>query len=80
MMAINPRDGTDCLLGAMDHNRDGTMYWLTGKPLNFTDWKNEEESAGRRRLHMNLDKDFQWDTKDDSKDQDNGFVCKKPIE
>ena len=59
MMAINPRDGTDCLLGAMDHNRDGTMYWLTGKPLNFTDWKNEEESAGRRRLHMNLDKDFQ---------------------
>ena len=66
MMAINPRDGTDCLLGAMDHNRDGT--------------KNEEESAGRRRLHMNLDKDFQWDTKDDSKDQDNGFVCKKPIE
>ena len=79
LMAINPKDGTDYWLGAIDYNRDGTMYWLTGKPLTFSDWKNDEEPAGKKRLHMNFDNDFQWDTKDDGDDRDNGFVCKKPI-
>lgn len=68
LMAINPKDGTDYWLGAMD-------YWLTGKPLSFSDWKNDEESAGKLRLHII----WTWDTKDDGDDRDIGYVCKKPL-
>ena len=32
---------------------------------------------GSPYLHMNYDNGFQWDTKDDANDKDNGFVCKR---
>ena len=78
LMAINPKDGTDYWLGALDANHDRILHWMSGKPLTFTDWKNEEEPIGSPMLHMNYDNDFQWDTKNTNKDKDNGFICKKP--
>ena len=76
LLAINPKDGTDYFLGAIDFNRDKNIHWMSGHSLTFTDWKNDAEPAGAVLLHMNYDNDFQWDTKN-SDDQDNGFICKK---
>ena len=42
----------------------------------FKDFK-AGEPAGLPFTHMNFDAKFQWDTKDDANDKDNGFVCKR---
>ena len=78
LRVINPKDGTDYWLGAMDMDRNKEIQWLTGKVMSFTDWKNDKEPEGQPYLHMNFDDDFRWDTKDDGNDKDNGFICKKP--
>jgi len=78
LRAVNPKDGTDYWLGAMDMDRNKNMQWLSGKPMTFTNFK-KDEPAGNPWLHMNFDADFAWDTKDDANDKDNGFICKKPI-
>ena len=76
---VNPKDGTDYWIGGMDIDRDKGLQWLTGAPMTFTDFKNKDEPAGQPFLHMNFDAQFKWDTKDDANDQDNGFICKKPV-
>ena len=76
--AVNPKDGTDYWIGGMDIDRDKGLQWLTGAPMEFTDFV-KDEPGGRPFLHMNFDAGFKWDTKDDANDQDNGFICKKPI-
>ena len=76
--AVNPKDGTDYWIGGMDIDRDKGLQWLTGAPMDFTDFV-KDEPGGRPYLHMNFDAGFQWDTKDDANDQDNGFICKKSI-
>merc|ERR1712141_828374 len=78
LRAVNPKDGTDYWLGAMDMDRNKNMQWLSGKPMTFNNFK-KDEPAGQPWLHMNFDADFAWDTKDDANDKDNGFICKKPI-
>ncbi len=37
------------------------------------------EPAGLPYIHMDYDLGFAWNTKDDASDQDNGFVCKRPV-
>ena len=71
LRAVNPKDGTDYWLGAMDIDRDKDMQWLSGKPMTFTNWKNDKEPEGNPWLHMNFDADFAWDTKDDANDKGN---------
>ena len=36
LRAVNPKDGTDYWLGAMDIDRNKNMQWLSGKPMAFT--------------------------------------------
>jgi hypothetical protein len=73
---INPKDGTDYWLGGLDNNRDKELRWMTGEEMTFTNFI-DGEPAGNPYLHMNFDKGFSWDTKDDANDKDNGFVCKR---
>ena len=47
--------------------------------MTFGNWK-AGEPAGNPYAHMNFDSSFAWDTKDDANDQDNGFVCKRPVD
>jgi len=79
LAVINPKDGTDYWLGGLDADRDQGLQWLTGAPMDFTDFKDAKEPAGSPFLHMNFDAGFKWDTKDDANDKDNGFVCKKQV-
>merc|ERR1712198_166623 len=79
LKVINPKDGTDYWLGGLDANRDKGLQWMSGAPMEFRDFKNNDEPAGNPFLHMNFDDEFRWDTKDDANDQDNGFVCKRQI-
>jgi len=76
LLAVNPKDGTDYWIGGLDTNRDKGLQWMTGAPMDFTDFK-PNEPAGSPYLHMNFDSQFKWDTKDDANDKDNGFICKK---
>ena len=69
LRAVNPKDGTDYWLGAMDIDRNKNIQWLSGKPMTFTNWKNDKEPEGNPWLHMNFDADFAWDTKDDANDK-----------
>ena len=73
---INPKDGTDYWIGGLDTNRDKTIQWMTGAPMDFKDFVANNPS-GTPYLHMNFDAGFKWDTKDDARDKDNGFICKK---
>lgn len=34
---------------------------------------------GKHFAHMNFDRQYAWDAKNDDTDQDNGFICKKAI-
>merc|ERR1712038_1335716 len=36
LRAVNPKDGTDYWLGAMDIDRNKNIQWLSGKPMTFT--------------------------------------------
>ncbi len=76
LKVINPKDGTDYFIGGLDADRDKEMYWVTGAERGFNDFV-ADEPKGRPYLHMDFDLDFQWNTKDDANDQDNGFICKK---
>ena len=69
LRAVNPKDGTDYWLGAMDIDRNQNIQWLSGKPMTFTNWKDDKEPLGNPWLHMNFDADFAWDTKDDANDK-----------
>ena len=63
LMAINPKEGTDYRLSAMDADHDRNIHWMSGKPFTFSDRKSEAEPAAKTQLHMNYDNDFKWDTK-----------------
>jgi len=73
---VNPKDGTDYWLGGLDADRDKGLQWMTGQPMDFTNFV-KDEPKGNPYLHMNFDAQFAWDTKDDANDKDNGFICKK---
>lgn len=73
---INPKDGTDYFISGIDINRDKQMYWLTGNPMEFKNFV-QNEPAGRPYAHMDFDLKFAWNTKDDANDRDNGFICKR---
>merc|ERR1719150_3684847 len=73
---INPKDGTDYWLGGLDADKNKGMQWISGAPMVFKDFK-AGEPAGLPYTHMNFDGKFQWDTKDDANDKDNGFICKR---
>ncbi len=66
--AINPKDGTDYWLGGMDANADNGIQWLTGLEMTFTNFV-DGEPLGRPYTHMDYDKGFAWNTKDDADDQ-----------
>merc|ERR1711872_717946 len=76
LAVVNPKDGTDYWLGGLDADRNKGLQWVSGAPMRFTDFK-ENEPRGNPYLHMNFDAGFAWDTKDDATDKDNGFICKK---
>ena len=75
LMVINPKDGTDYWAGGV---KEGGLHWITGAPMIFTDFY---EGAKKKKsfLHMNFDKDFAWDTKNDKNDRDNRYICKKSV-
>ena len=77
LMVINPRDGTDYWAGAAD-TWDGELRWSTGAPMDFLDFY-QGANTGKPFLHMNFDKDFAWDTKNDKNDRDNRYICKKSV-
>ena len=49
---------------------------LLGEPMAVKDFVKDNPN-GNPYLHMNFDNGFQWDTKDDANDKDNGFICKR---
>ena len=51
------QDGTDYWLGGLDANRDKGLQWISGAPLAFTAFK-DNEPAGSPYLHMNFDANF----------------------
>ena len=75
LMVINPKDGTDYWAGGV---KGGGLHWITGAPMIFTDFY---QGAKKKKpfLHMNFDKDFAWDTKNDKNDRDNRYICKKSV-
>merc|ERR1712156_430305 len=75
---INPKDGTDYWIGGLDANKDKGMQWITGAPMTFKDFV-QNQPDGNQYAHMNYDKQFRWDAKDDANDKDNGFVCKRAL-
>ena len=46
--------------------------------MEFKDFVNEQPD-GNYYTHMNYDLKYQWDAKDDTNDQDNGFICKRLV-
>ena len=75
LMVINPKDGTDYWAGGV---KEGGLHWITGAPMAFTDFY-QGAKKGKPFLHMNYDKDFAWDTKNDKNDRDNRYICKKSV-
>ena len=75
LMVINPKDGTDYWAGGV---KEGGLHWITGAPMTFTDFY-QGAKKGETFLHMNYDKDFAWDTKNDKNDRDNRYICKKSV-
>merc|ERR1712156_253349 len=75
---INPKDGTDYWIGGLDANKDKGMYWISGSLMTFNDFV-QNQPDGKPYAHMNFDKQFSWDAKDDANDKDNGFVCKRAL-
>ena len=55
---------------------NASRFIQIGAPMTFSNFV-EGEPKGNPYLHMNFDNGFDWDTKDDANDQDNGFICKK---
>ena len=53
---------------------------VLGNPMTYRNFK-LGEPAGLPYMHLNFDANFgRWDTKDDANDQDNGFICKRPVD
>merc|ERR1711997_1141984 len=75
---INPKDGTDYWLGGLDADRNKGMYWMTGNPMNFHNFV-DNQPDGQPYAHADFDLGFSWNAKDDANDKDNGFICKRPI-
>ena len=46
--------------------------------MTFNDFV-QNQPDGKQYAHMNYDKQFRWDAKDDANDKDNGFVCKRAL-
>ena len=57
-------------------NADGEIKWLSGEPLTFTDWRRPNAPRTDPYIHVTGTNEFQWNTKDDTKDKNNGCVCK----
>ena len=51
---------------------------LIGAAMKFKDFVNKQPD-GNYYTHMNYDLKYQWDAKDDTNDQDNGFICKRLV-
>ncbi len=62
--AINPQDGTDYYLGAQDKGDGLGMNWISGMAITFNDFV-DGEPAGNSYLHMDYDRGFRWNTKND---------------
>jgi len=78
LAVINPKDGTDYWLGGLDADKDKGMQWITGAAMEFKNFV-KDQPDGTPYAHMNYDLQFQWDSKDDANDKDNGFICKRPV-
>ena len=76
---INPKDGTDYWLAGLDANLDKHMQWMTGNPMEFHNFV-ADQPDGNPYAHMDYDLGFKWNAKNDANDQDNGFICKRPID
>ena len=51
---------------------------ILGAAMEFKNFV-KDQPDGTPYAHMNFDLQFQWDSKDDANDQDNGFICKRPV-
>ena len=55
------------------------IFWpFLGAAMEFKNFV-KDQPDGTPYAHMNFDLQFQWDSKDDANDQDNGFICKRPV-
>ena len=79
LMVINPKDGTDYFAGGYDADRNKHMEWITGNEMCFDNFA-QNQPDGNPYSHLDYDLDFGWNAKDDANDQDNGFICKRPIQ
>ena len=50
-----------------------------GNPMEFKNFA-KDQPDGQPYAHLDFDLGFGWNAKDDANDQDNGFICKKPVE
>ena len=53
-------------------------FFILGAPMTYKDFV-QNQPDGNQYAHMNYDKQFRWDAKDDANDKDNGFVCKRAL-
>ena len=51
---------------------------ILGAAMEFKNFV-KDQPDGTPYAHMNYDLQFQWDSKDDANDKDNGFICKRPV-
>ena len=54
------------------------MEWITGNEMCFDNFA-QNQPDGNPYSHLDYNLDFGWNAKDDANDQDNGFICKRPI-
>ena len=80
LKVINPKDGTDYWACGLDADRNKEMQWMTGQDMSQFNNFVENQPDGQPYSHLDYDLDFAWNAKDDSNDQDNGFICKRPVE
>ena len=51
---------------------------ILGAAMEFKNFV-KDQPDGTPYAHMNYDLQYQWDSKDDANDKDNGFICKRPV-
>ena len=54
------------------------FFSILGAAMEFKNFV-KDQPDGTPYAHMNYDLQFQWDSKDDANDKDNGFICKRPV-
>ena len=54
------------------------MIFDLGNPMSFDNFV-EDQPDGNPYCHMDYDLQFAWNAKNDANDQDNGFICKRPV-